>query len=117
MSKITLGAIGVLVVLLGISGYLLKGLYEDVGELEQANAQLEQSLNDQIDENAELVTEMQRRDQAVLNAKRAKQKAEADADAIQRKRDKELADDPWTDNDVPAAVIDSLQAGARPDQD
>lgn len=85
-----------------------------MGQLEQANAQLVQSLTDQIDE---LVTEMQRRDQAVLNAKRARARAESEASAIRRARDKTLADDPWKHSRVPAAVIDSLQAGARSDQD
>lgn len=117
MTKITIGAIAILILLLGIAGYTIKNLYEDVGQLEQANAQLEQSLGEQIDENAELVTEMQRRDKAVLAAKRAKEKAERDADAIRRARDKELSGNPWVHGDVPAAVIDSLQAGARPDQD
>ena len=117
MSKITLGAIGVLILLLGIAGYTLKNLYEQVGELEQANDQLEQSLGEQIDENAELVTEMQRRDKAVLAAKRARQRAESEAATILKERDKALKDDPWIHNRVPAAVIDSLQAGARPDQD
>jgi len=117
MSKITLGAIAVLVILLGISGYLLKGLYEQVGELEQANAQLEQSLSEQIDENDELQTEIERRDQAVLNAKRAEARARSEADSIRRDRDKALKDDPWTRKPVPAAVVDSLQAGARQDRD
>lgn len=117
MSRLMMGVTGVLVVLLLLAGWLIKGLYEDVGQLEQANSQLEQSLSDQVDENAEMANEMQRRDQAVLNAKRAKDKAESEADAIRRERDKALKDDPWTHDDVPAAVIDSLQAGARPDQD
>ncbi|VVT02892.1 conserved hypothetical protein [Marinobacter salarius] len=117
MTKIVAGGIAVLILLLAISGYVIKGLYEDVGQLEQANSQLEQSLSDQVAENAEMANEMQRRDQAVLNAKRAKDKAESEADAIRRERDKALKDDPWIHDDVPAAVIDSLQAGARPDQD
>lgn len=117
MSRLMMGVTGVLVVLLLIAGITIKNLYEDVGQLEQANSQLAQSLSDQVDENAEMVTEMQRRDKAVLAAKRAKQKAEADAETILRKRNKDLADDPWIHKPVPAAVVDSLQAGARPDQD
>lgn len=117
MTKITMGAIAVLILLLGIAGITIKNLYEDVGQLKQANSQLEQSLSDQVAENAEMANEMQRRDQAVLNAKRAKDEAEFKADAIRRERDKALKDDPWIHDDVPAAVIDSLQAGARPDQD
>lgn len=117
MSRLMMGAIGVLVLLLGIAGYALKNLYEDVGQLEQANAQLEQTLTDQIDENAELVTEMQRRDAAVLAAKRARERAQSEALTIRRERDKALADDPWTDRPVPAAVVNSLQAGARADAD
>lgn len=116
MSRLMMGAVGVLVVLLLLSGWLIKGLYEDVGQLEQANSQLEQSLSDQVAENAEMATEMKRRDQAVLNAKRAKDKAVSEAAAIRLERDKALKDDPWTHRDVPAAVIDSLQAGARSDQ-
>ncbi|MDX1559726.1 MAG: hypothetical protein R3193_12505 [Marinobacter sp.] len=117
MSRITIGAIAVLLVLLGISGYLLKGLYEQVGELEQANAQLEQSLSEQVDENAELQTEMKRRDAAVLAAKRARERAESEADSIRLERDKALKNDPWTRKPVPDAVINSLQAGARSDED
>ncbi|WP_375191812.1 hypothetical protein [Marinobacter sp.] len=117
MSGITIGAIAVLVILLGIAGYTLKNLYEEVGELEQANAQLEQSLSEEVDENAELQTEIQRRDNAVLAAKRARERAESEADSIRSDRDKALKDDPWTRKPVPAAVVNSLQAGARADQD
>lgn len=117
MTKVTGGAIAVLILLLALAGYVLKNLYEDVGELKQANAQLEQSLKEQAEENTELNTEIERRDRAVLNAKRAEAKARADADAIKRGRDEALKDDPWIHKPVPAAVVNSLQAGARPDQD
>lgn len=116
MSRLMMGAVGVLALLLALAGYTIKNLYEDVGQLEQANSQLEQSLSDQVAENAEMATEMNRRDQAVLNAKRAKDKAQSEAAAIRRERNRALEDDPWTHNNVPAAVIDSLQAGARSDQ-
>ena len=117
MSRITIGAIAVLVILLGIAGYTLKNLYEQVGELEQANSQLEQSLSEQVDENDELQTEIERRDQAVLNAKRAEARARSEADSIRLERDKALKNDPWTRKPVPDAVINSLQAGARSDED
>lgn len=112
-----MGAVAVLTLLLGVAGFTLKGLYEDVGQLEQANSQLEQSLSEQVDENAELVSEMSRRDQAVLAAKRARERAESEASAIKQERDNALKDNPWIHNDVPAAVLDSLQSGARSDED
>lgn len=117
MSRLMMGGMAVLALLLVIAGATIKNLYESVGQLEQANSQLEQSLGDQVSENAELVTEMGRRDAAVLAAKRARDQAQSDALAIRQARDEALKDDPWTDRPVPAAVVNSLQAGARADAD
>jgi len=116
MTKITLGAIGVLTLLLLASGWLIKGLYEDVGQLEQANAQLAVSLQDSKLENENLRVEQDRREQAVLNAKRSRDNAMKSRDEIQKQLSEALRNDPWADGRVPDAVIDSLQTGVSPDK-
>lgn len=121
ISKYILGGAGIIVATMAIAIWLLMqerdAMNERMGELTQANSQLEQSLTEQADENAELLIEMQRRDRAVLAAKRARDQAISDAETIRQQRDEALQDDPWTHGAVPAAVVNSLQAGARQDED
>ena len=110
MTKITLGAIGVLTLLLLASGWLIKGLYEDVGKLEQANAQLEQSAREQAEENAQLNAELNRRDSVVTSSIKARQLAEKDAQTAQTKLYEALADDACANTDHPDAIADSLRS-------
>lgn len=121
ISKYVAGGAAIIIALLCTAIWLLMverdALNEQVGELGQANAQLQQSLVNERATNDDLTREMERRDLAVLNAKRARERAESDAAAIRQVRDEALKDDPWIYDDVPAAVVDSLQAGARPDED
>ncbi|WP_339799642.1 hypothetical protein [uncultured Marinobacter sp.] len=121
ISKYILGGAGIIVATMAIAIWFLiqerDAMNERVGELTQANSQLEQSLTEQANENAELSIEIQRRDKAVLAAKRARERAESEARAIRQERDEALQDDPWNHGAVPAAVVNSLQAGARQDED
>ena len=110
MTKITLGAIGVLTLLLLASGWLIKGLYEDVGKLEQANAQLEQSAREQAEENAQLNAELNRRDSVVTSSIKARQLAEKAAKTAQTKLNEALADDTCANTDHPDAIADSLRS-------
>jgi len=110
MTKITLGAIGVLTLLLLASGWLIKGLYEDVGQLEQANAQLAQSAREQAEENALLNAELDRRDSVVTNSIKARQLAEKAAKTAQTKLNEALADDACANTDHPDAIADSLRS-------
>jgi len=110
MTKITLGAIGVLTLLLLASGWLIKGLYEDVGQLEQANAQLAQSAREQAEENAQLNAELNRRDSVVTSSIKARQLAEKVAQTAQTKLYEALADDACANSDHPDAIADSLRS-------
>lgn len=106
-----MGVTGVLVVLLLLAGWLIKGLYEDVGQLEQANEQMASDLKDSEQENENLRLENDRREIAVLNAKRERDATERSRSELQRQLSEALKNDPWADDRVPDAVIDSLQAG------
>ena len=110
MTKITLGAIGVLTLLLLASGWLIKGLYEDVGKLEQEKAQLAQSAREQAEENAQLNAELNRRDSVVTSSIKARQLAEKAAKTAQTKLNEALADDACANTDHPDAIADSLRS-------
>jgi len=118
MTRITLGAIGVLTLLLISSGWIIKGLYEDVGKLEQVNSQLKQSLVDEVAENAALMAELDRRDDAVTRAMRARQAADRAAQAAQDTLQEALSDDACANTNHPDAITDSLRSlSSHPDKD
>lgn len=117
MTKLTMGAIAVLVILLGIAGYTLKNLYEEVGQLEQANTELKQSLKEQAAENAELTAEMARRDSVVASTIRTRQMADKALASAQRKLREALADNECAATPHPDSVADSLRGLGAGDRD
>ena len=100
------------VAMLATIGFLWQSrdaLKEQVGTLEQANIQLAQSAREQAVENAQLNAELDRRDDAVTRALRARQAADRAAQAAQDTLQEALADDACANTVHPNAMTDSLR--------
>ena len=118
---LAVGAGALAIAMLATIGFLWHSrdaLKEQVGTLEQANAQLAQSAREQAVENAQLNAELDRRDDAVTRAIRARQAADKAAQTAQSNLQEALADDACAHTDHPDAIADSLRSlSDYPDQD
>ncbi|MDX1816100.1 MAG: hypothetical protein R3180_00165 [Marinobacter sp.] len=116
--NLTLIGGAIILALLGAVGWLMHDrsqLNERIGQLDHANQQLVQSAHEQAAENAALQSEIDKRDRVVQSAVRAREAAEANAQSIRRQLQEAIKNDPWSDGDLPAAVIDSLRKRSTPD--
>ena len=109
------------VAMLATIGFLWQSrdaLKEQVGTLEQANIQLAQSAREQAVENAQLNAELDRRDDAVTRALRARQAADRAAQAARDTLQEALSDDACANTNHPDAITDSLRSlSSHPDKD
>lgn len=94
-----------------------EALSAQIGELEQHNAQLTQSIKEQAEQFDRLSKELARRDKIITQAQQAKAKTEREArETIQTLR-QELADNHCAAQPHPRVVADSLRSASDPEGD
>ena len=94
-----------------------EALSAQIGELEQRNAQLTQSLKEQAEQYDRLSNELARRDKIITQAQQAKAKTEREArETIQTLR-QALSENECAAQPHPSVVADSLRSASDPEGD
>lgn len=110
--KVLLGVSGVSISIIGVLFWLLLDARDEAAQVEQRNVELRGTVSEQEQQQQDLLSELDNRDQSVLEAQKRRKVIDKETRRVIDDLQKALEDNSCANTEHPDSVVDGLRIGA-----